>query len=317
MYEIIWSSGGKIMGLSIVYSPEVLEAKKNAQPIVALESTIISHGMPYPQNVETALEAENILRHNGVVPATIAIIHGIIKVGLTHKELDYLGRRGQNVMKTSRRDIPYILLKEFDGATTVSATMFISELAGIKVFATGGIGGVHRGAEYSFDISADLEELAKTKVAVVCAGAKSILDLAKTMEVLETKAIPVIGYQTNILPAFYTSQSDYQVNYRLDHPHEIALLMKYKWDLGLEGGIIIANPIPQPYELDPIFINQAIEEALKEAASLGIHGKETTPFLLQQIKNLTGGHSLEANIKLFFNNCLLASLIAKDYHNLL
>ena len=305
-----------MMSLPIQYSHEVQEALKKHKPIVALESTIISHGMPYPENVQTALQAEAILRTNGITPATIAIIKGVIKVGLTETEIDYLGQQGHKAMKTSRRDIPYILLKKLDGAATVSCTMFISALANIPIFATGGIGGVHRGAETTFDISADLEELAHTNVAVVCAGAKSILDLAKTLEYLETKAVPVVGYQTNTLPAFYTSQSEFPVNVRLDSPLEIAQLLQTKWALGLEGGVVVANPIPQEYEMDPNTIHQAIEQALKEAKEHSISGKDTTPYLLQRIKELTGGESLESNIKLLFNNCLLAALIAKEYYRL-
>lgn len=299
------------------FSPEVALAIKNKLPIVALESTIISHGMPYPQNKETALEAENILRSTGVTPATIAIINGIIKVGLTAEEIDYLAQEGPKVMKTSRRDLPYIILKKGNGATTVSATMFIANLAKLPLFATGGIGGVHRGAEASFDISTDLEELATTNVAVVCAGAKSILDLGKTMEYLETKAVPVIGYKTDYLPAFYTAKSDLKVNYRFDSPLEIAKLMKLKWNMALNGGLVIANPIPLKDELDPNLMNQAIEEALIDAEKKQIKGKEITPFLLEKVKSLTDGKSLNANIKLLYNNCTLASQIAKAYYSLL
>lgn len=293
-------------------SNEVQNALDNNLPIVALESTIISHGMPYPENVKTALNAEAVIRENGCIPATIAIIQGKLKVGLTKDEIDYLGKKGYEVIKTSRRDIPYIVSQGLDGATTVAATMLIASMAGIHVFATGGIGGVHRGAEHTFDISADLEELSNTNVAVVCAGAKSILDLPKTLEYLETKGVPVIGYQTDVLPAFYTSKSPYKVSLRLDSPVEIAKLLKAKWLLGLKGGAVIANPIPETDEMDEKIINDAIEKALKEMESLKITGKDTTPFLLAKVKELTGGDSLESNIKLVYNNCRLAALIAKN-----
>lgn len=293
-------------------SKEVQNALDNNLPIVALESTIISHGMPYPENVRTALEAEAIIRENGCVPATIAIIKGKLKVGLTKDEIDYLGQKGYDVIKTSRRDIPYIVSQNLDGATTVAATMVIAAMAGIKVFATGGIGGVHRGAEHTFDISTDLEELSNTNVAVVCAGAKSILDLPKTLEYLETKGVPVIGYKTDVLPAFYTSKSPYKVNLRLDNPIDIANLLRTKWQLGLKGGAVIANPIPQEDEMDEKIINEAIENAITEMDKRHIIGKETTPFLLAKVKEITGGDSLAANIKLVYNNCRLAALIAKN-----
>ena len=291
---------------------EVLEALNTGKPVVCLESTIISHGMPYPQNVETALACEKIIRDNGCIPATIAIIKGVCKVGLTKDEIDYLGKAGLNVTKTSRRDIPVVVSKKLDGATTVSATMFIASLAGVKIFATGGIGGVHRGAETTMDISADLEELAMTNVNVVCAGAKSILDLGLTLEYLETKGVPVIGYKTDCLPAFYTSKSDFSVNYRMDTPKEIADMINAKSDLGLNGGVLITNPIPTEYEMDKDVINKAIDEAIVEMEKLGIKGKETTPYLLAKIKDITAGKSLASNIQLVFNNCRLASLIAKE-----
>jgi pseudouridine-5'-phosphate glycosidase len=293
-------------------SKEVQNAIENKKPIVALESTIISHGMPYPQNVKTALQCEAIIRELGCVPATIAIIKGKLKVGLEPEEIDYLGKKGHDVIKTSRRDIPYIVSAGLDGATTVSATMFVASLANIKVFATGGIGGVHRGAETSFDISADLDEFAQTNVAVVCAGAKSILDLGKTMEYLETKGVPVIGYQTDVLPAFFTSKSEHKVNLRLNKPEEIANLLNAKWELGLKGGVVIANPIPKEYEMDESLINNAIQTALDEMNNLHIIGKETTPYLLAKVTEITGGNSLASNIQLVFNNCKLASLIAKN-----
>ena len=268
--------------------------------------------MPYPQNVETALACEKIIRDHGCVPATIAIIKGVCKVGLTESEIDYLGKAGLSVTKTSRRDIPVVVSKKLDGATTVSATMYIASLAGVKMFATGGIGGVHRGAETTMDISADLEELAMTSVNVVCAGAKSILDLGLTLEYLETKGVPVIGYQTDLLPAFYTSKSDFKVNYRMDTPKEIADMINAKGELGLSGGVLITNPIPTEYEMDPVVINKAINEAIVEMEKLGIKGKETTPYLLAKIKDITQGKSLASNIQLVFNNCRLASLIAKE-----
>lgn len=298
----------------IEYSQEVLEAIKNNKPIVALESTIISHGMPYPQNAVVAKRCEEIIREQGCTPATIAIIKGKLKIGLTSDEIDYLGKKGKEVIKSSRRDIPYVVSQGLDGATTVSATMFIASLGGIKVFATGGIGGVHRGASESFDISCDLEELGKTNVAVVCAGAKAILDLPKTLEYLETKGVLVIGYKTKSLPAFYTSKSPYNVDIRMDDPALIAKTLKTKWELGLDGGVLITNPVPVEYELDEKVMNEAIDNAITEMDKLGIIGKETTPYLLAKICEITGGESLEANIKLVHNNCLLASLIAKDLY---
>lgn len=300
----------------ISISPEVQNALDNNLPIVALESTIICHGMPYPQNVETALAAENVVRENGAVPATIAVIKGVLKVGLTNKEIEYLGKNGSEISKMSTRDIPYIISKQLDGATTVSATSHIASMAGIKIFATGGIGGVHRDASSSFDISADLEELSSTNIAVVCAGAKSILDLPKTLEYLETKRVEVIGYQTDVLPAFYTSKSDYKINHRLDAPEEIAKLLKAKWDLNMNGGVLVTNPIPVEYEMDPAIINKAIDEALIEMNKLNITGNKTTPYLLAKIKEITKGNSLDSNIKLVFNNCKLAAKIAKEYTNL-
>ena len=300
----------------ISISPEVQNALDNNLPIVALESTIICHGMPYPQNVETALAAENVVRENGAVPATIAVIKGVLKVGLTDKEIEYLGKNGSEISKMSTRDIPYIISKQLDGATTVSATSHIASMAGIKIFATGGIGGVHRDASSSFDISADLEELSSTNIAVVCAGAKSILDLPKTLEYLETKRVEVIGYQTDVLPAFYTSKSDYKINHRLDAPEEIAKLLKAKWDLNMNGGVLVTNPIPVEYEMDPAIINKAIDEALIEMNKLNITGNKTTPYLLAKIKEITKGNSLDSNIKLVFNNCKLAAKSAKEYTNL-
>ena len=297
-------------------SPEVKEALENNLPVVALESTIISHGMPYPKNAETALKCEQIIRESGAIPATIAIIKGVLCVGLSREEIEYVAKEGKNVIKVSRRDIPVVVANKLDGATTVAATMYIASLAGVKVFATGGIGGVHRGAEVSMDISADLDELGATNVAVVCAGAKAILDLEKTLEYLETKGVPVIGYGTEMLPAFYTRTSKYKVNYRMDTPLEIAKTLKVKWDLGLNGGVLITNPIPEEYSLDESIMNEAIDKAIFLMNEQGIKGKDQTPFLLKTIVELTGGNSLESNIKLVFNNCKLAALIAKEYTKL-
>lgn len=297
----------------IKINEEVKKAIEEGKPVVALESTIISHGMPYPENVKTALECEKVVRENGAIPATIAIINGVITVGLTNDEIEHLGKVGMKANKTSTRDIPYIVSKGLDGATTVSATSKIASLAGIKVFATGGIGGVHRGAEKTFDISADLEELAETNICVVCAGAKSILDLGLTLEYLETKRIDVIGYQTDKLPAFYTSSSEFNVNHRLDTPSEIAKLIKVKSQLGIQGGVLVTNPVPKEYSMDEDVINKAINDAIKEMNELNIIGNKTTPYLLGKIKDLTKGSSLESNIKLVFNNCKLASLIACEY----
>lgn len=290
-------------------SPEVAEAIKSGKGVVALESTIISHGMPYPKNVETALEVERIVRENGAVPATIAILGGKLKVGLSKDEIEYLGK-AENVIKTSRRDIPFIVAKGLDGATTVASTMILAALAGVKIFATGGIGGVHRGAQESFDISADLQELAHTNVAVICAGAKSILDIGLTLEYLETNGVPVIGYQTDELPAFYTRKSGFGVDYRVDSPEELASALKAKWELGLSGGMVIANPIPEAYEMDFDTINGAINLAVEEAEAKGIKGKESTPFLLAKVKEITGGDSLESNIQLVYNNARVAAQLA-------
>lgn len=292
-------------------NPEVKTALEQGKPVVALESTIISHGMPYPKNVETALNVEKIIRDNGAVPATIAILSGKLKVGLTEEEIEYLGK-APNVIKASRRDIPYIVSKKLDGATTVASTMIVASLAGIKVFATGGIGGVHRGATETFDISADLEELANTNVAVVCAGAKSILDIGLTLEYLETHGVPVVGYQTEEMPAFYTRKSGYKVDYKLDTPEEIAKMLKAKWDLGLNGGMVVANPIEEQYQMDYDIITDAINKAVKQADENSIKGKDTTPFLLAQVKEITGGDSLESNIMLVYNNALLGAKIAVE-----
>ena len=302
--------------MNIKISEEIKKAIKENKPVVALESTIISHGMPYPENRDTALKCEEIIRSNGVIPATIAIIDGVITVGLTKKEIDYLGKTGYNAQKVSTRDIPYCVSKKLTGATTVSATSKIAEMAGIKFFATGGIGGVHRGAPETFDISSDLDELSVTNICVICAGAKSILDLGLTLEYLETKRVDVIGYGTDVLPAFYTRDSAFKVNHRLDSPKEIAELLHTKWSLGLDGGVLVANPIPKEYSMDESVINKAINEALEEMNEKGITGNKTTPFLLAKIKDITKGNSLESNIALVFNNCDLASQVAKEYYKL-
>ncbi|MHA6250817.1 pseudouridine-5'-phosphate glycosidase [Oceanobacillus sp. CAU 1775] len=293
----------------IVLSKEVQEAKDAGKPIVALESTIISHGMPYPQNVETARAVETIIRENGAVPATIALIDGKIKIGLTDEELEAFGN-SDDVAKVSRRDFPYILATRKMGATTVAATMIAAALADIKVFATGGIGGVHRGAETTMDISADLEELAQTDVAVVCAGAKSILDLGLTMEYLETKGVPVIGYETDTLPAFFSRESNFPVNFRADDVSVIAATLKTKWKLDLHGGAVIANPIPVENEIPRAEIDSIIDQAIAEAEENNIQGKDATPFLLAKVKELTEGKSLEANIALVKNNAKVGAQIA-------
>jgi len=303
------------MNQYVVTSQEVKEALETGKPVVALESTIISHGMPYPKNVETALEVERIIRENGAVPATIGIIGGVLKAGLTEDEIDYMGKTS-GVAKVSRRDIPYIVSEKLDGATTVASTMIIAEMAGIRIFATGGIGGVHRGAETTMDVSADLEELAGTDVAVVCAGAKSILDIGLTLEYLETKGVPVYGYGTDELPAFYTRKSGFKVDYRIDEPKEMAKVLKMKWNLGLKGGALIVNPIPEAYSMNEEFITKVIDDAISEAKTKGIKGKETTPFLLAKIKEITGGDSLESNIQLVYNNAKVAALVAVEYMSL-
>ena len=292
-------------------APEVQQALADGRPVVALESTIISHGMPYPKNVETALLVEQTLRDNGAVPATIAILGGRLKAGLSKEEITYLGKAGRKVAKVSRRDLPVICARGADGATTVTTTMMIAHMAGIQVFATGGIGGVHRGAETTMDISADLEELAETPVMVVCAGAKSILDLGLTLEYLETKGVTVLGYQTEELPAFYTRKSGLPVDCRLDTPEEVAAAIRTQYELGYHGGMLITNPIPEEDALDPDYIERVIEDACAEAKQKGIHGKATTPFLLARIHEITGGNSLASNIKLVYNNVALAAEIAK------
>ena len=293
-------------------APEVAEALAAGKPVVALESTIISHGMPYPKNVETALEVEKIIRENGAVPATIAIIGGRLKAGLSADEIEYFGKKGAEIAKASRRDLPVLVARGQDGACTVTTTMMIAHMAGISVFATGGIGGVHRGAETTMDISADLEELGHTPVMVVCAGAKSILDLGLTLEYLETKGVPVIGYGTEELPAFYTPKSGFGVDYRLDTPAELAAAFHAQRAMGLKGGMLVANPIPDAYAMDADVISSAINQAVAESREQGIHGKATTPFLLARVKDLTGGDSLESNIQLVFNNARVAAKAAAE-----
>ena len=297
-------------------NPEVAAALAEGKPVVALESTIISHGMPYPQNVETALNVEKIIREHGAVPATIAIIGGRLKAGLSAEEIEYFGKKGQNIAKASRRDLAVLCARGEDGATTVTTTMIIAHMAGIKFFATGGIGGVHRGAETTMDISADLEELGQTPVMVVCAGAKSILDLGLTLEYLETKGVPVIGYGTNELPAFYTRKSGFGVDYRIDTPEDLAAAFKAQNDMELGGGMLVTNPIPEEYAMPLETINAAIEQAVAECNAKGIHGKETTPFLLARVAELTGGDSLASNIQLVYNNAKVAALTAAAYNKL-
>ncbi len=294
-------------------NPEVAAAVAEGRPVVALESTIISHGMPYPQNVETALNVERIIRENGAVPATIAIIGGRLKAGLTPEEIEYFGKKGQAIAKASRRDLAVLCARGEDGATTVTTTMIIAHMAGIQVFATGGIGGVHRGAQQTFDISADLEELAHTPVMVVCAGAKSILDLGLTLEYLETHGVPVIGYGTKELPAFYTRRSGFSVDYEIDTPQDLAAAFKAQNDLQLGGGMLVTNPIPEEYAMPLETINAAIDQAIAESVEKGIHGKATTPFLLARVAELTGGDSLASNIQLVYNNAKLAAKTAAAY----
>ena len=293
--------------------PEVAEALADGRPVVALESTIISHGMPYPQNVETALKVEQIIRENGAVPATIAVIGGRLKAGLSPEEIEYFGKKGRAIAKASRRDLAMLCARGEDGATTVTTTMIIAHMAGIKIFATGGIGGVHRGAQTTMDISADLEELAHTPVMVICAGAKSILDLGLTLEYLETRGVPVLGYGTKELPAFYTRHSGFGVDYEVDSPEELARAFKAQGDLGFTGGMLVTNPIPEEYSMPKDVIDAAIDRAIKECEEQGIRGKDTTPFLLARVAELTGGDSLASNIQLVFNNARLAARTASAY----
>lgn len=293
-------------------APHVQEALANNRPVVALESTIISHGMPYPQNVQTALTVEQIARDMGCVPATVAVIGGVLTVGCSKDEIEQLARLGTGAIKVSRRDFPVVAVERLDGATTVAGTMYAASLAGIDVFATGGIGGAHRDSERTMDISADLEELQNTDVMVVCAGAKSILDIGLTLECLETRGVPVIGFKTDEMPAFYTRKSGYWVDYRLNSARDIAEAYHAKKSLGLKGGMLVANPIPEEYAMDSDYINDNIERAVNEATRLGITGKRLTPFLLDKIQKLTGGRSLEANIQLVYNNVRLACAVAKE-----
>lgn len=294
-------------------APEVAAALNSGRPVVALESTIISHGMPFPRNVETASAVENTVREAGAIPATIAILNGTLKVGLSAGEIQHIGERGPAVIKCSRRDLPFVITHEEDGATTVAATMIIAAMAGVHVFATGGIGGVHRGVEETLDISADLEELARTNVAVVCAGIKSVLDIGRTLEYLETKGVPVVGFRTDTLPAFYSRSSSFPVDYRVDTAREAAAAMTVKWDLGLDGGLVIAAPVPEAHALPGDEIDDVIEQALAEMHRQDITGKDTTPFLLASIAERTGGRSLEANIELVINNARIAAEIAVEF----
>lgn len=294
----------------VEYSDEVKKAMEEGKPVVALESTIISHGMPYPQNIETAKACEEIIRENGAVPATTAIIGGKIKIGLSDEELEFMAT-SKDIIKASRRDFAYIVSQGLNGATTVASTIIASRLAGIKIFVTGGIGGVHRHAEVTFDISRDLEELAANDIMIVCAGCKSILDIGLTLEYLETKGVPVFGYQTDYMPAFFTRKSEFKVDYNIKNPKEAAEAAKTQWELGLQGGILLTNPIPESDSMDEEKINGAIEKALVEAEEKGIHGKETTPFLLSKVLEVTEGKSLEANIALVKNNARLGAEVAK------
>lgn len=297
----------------LLISDEVSAALSESRPVVALESTIISHGMPWPQNVETALKVEDKVREHGAIPATIAIINGRLCAGLTKDQIETVGKTGQSAVKVSRRDIPFVLQnKTLIGATTVAATMIIAAMAGIRVFATGGIGGVHRGADKTMDISADLSELGRTNVAVVCAGAKSILDIGLTREYLETCGVPVIGFQTDVWPAFYTRRTEFPVDYQLDSADEIATVLQHKWSIGLDGGAVICSPVPKAYAMDELQMESAISEALQEMNDKGITGKDTTPFLLERIAGITGGDSLQTNIQLVLNNAALAARIAKS-----
>ena len=295
-------------------SEEIQNSIKENGPVVALESTIISHGMPFPQNLETALEVESIIRKEGAIPATIAVVEGRIKIGVSNLELEQFAQ-GTKTVKVSSRDVPLVLSQKQDGGTTVAATMICARMAGISVFVTGGIGGVHRGSEKTMDISGDLMELARTNVAVVCAGIKSILDIPRTLEYLETQGVPVIGYRTDEFPAFYTTTSGYSVQSRINTAEEIARCMKVKWELGLEGGMVIANPVLREDAMDEEVIEEAITKSLKEASEKGIDGKAVTPFLLERISQLTDGESLKTNIALVCNNALVGAKIASAYGN--
>lgn len=303
----------KLLSNHLDVAADVAAALRAGQPVVALESTIISHGMPYPKNVETASTVEDTVREAGATPATIAVLDGRLKVGLSADEIQRLGEQGPQVVKCSRRDLPFVIARKDDGATTVAATMIIAAMAGIRVFATGGIGGVHRGGGETMDISADLDELARSNVAVVCAGIKSVLDIGRTLEYLETKGVPVVGYRTDTLPAFYTRESGFAVDYRVDTAAEVAAAMNIKWSTGLDGGMVIAAPIPEEHALDREEIDGVIDEAITEMQRQGITGKDTTPFLLARIAARTGGRSLEANIQLVINNARIAAEIAVEF----
>lgn len=297
----------------VSYSEEVKEAMKFGKPLVALESTIITYGMPYPQNVSTAREVQQIIRDHGAVPATIAIMDGKIKIGLSDEELERFGDC-KGVIKASKRDIGHLIATKQPGATTVAASIFFADLARIRVFTTGAIGGVHRGVEDTLDISADLEEFSRSSVAVVCSGAKSILDLGKTLEYLETKGVPVLGYRTDVFPSFYTRGSEYRVDYRMEDVNSIAETLRVKWDLGLDGSVIIANPIPEEHAMDQRHMEQLVSAALEEAKEQGVGGKELTPYMLQKVQTLTDGKSLEANIALVKENAKLAAELAVSYN---
>lgn len=296
---------------TLLLSPEVLFALQEDRPVVALESTIIAHGMPFPKNVETALLVEKTIRDAGATPATCAIISGKLYVGLNPEQIELLGKEGAKIPKASRRDLAYLISQGKHGATTVASTMILAHLAGIRIFATGGIGGVHRGAASTMDISADLQELAQTPVAVVSAGAKSILDLGLTLEYLETMGVPVVGHGTAEFPAFFTRRSGFGVDFRLDSAREIAQLLKAHWNIGLRGGVLVANPVPEPFQMDADFIEEIIAQAVSEAEKQGIRGKAITPFLLSNIEKRTGGQSLQTNIELVLNNARLGAEIAK------
>lgn len=306
----------KLRKSHLTIAPEVASALESGRAVVALESTIISHGMPYPRNVETARQVEATIREHGAIPATIAILDGRLIVGLGSEEIERLGKKGQAVIKTSRRDLPFVVTNREDGATTVAATMIIAAMADIRVFATGGIGGVHRGFNETMDVSADLDELAQSNVAVVCAGIKSVLDIGRTLEYLETKGVPVVGYRCKNLPAFYTQDSGFAVDYPVESAAAVAAVMKTKWDLQISGGMVIGNPVPTEYSLDPAEIEQVINDAISEMHRDGIGGKDATPFLLAKIAEKTGGKSLETNIQLVLNNAKLAAEIAVAYGRL-
>ncbi len=301
------------MADAVTLSSEVRAALAEGRAVVALESTLIAHGLPYPQNIETALRLEEAVRRAGATPATCAVLGGRLRAGLSPAELEHIAQKGPSMAKASRRDLGYLVGTGSDGATTVAATMIIAHLAGIRCFATGGIGGVHRGAPTSFDISADLQELGRTPVAVVCAGAKSILDIGLTLEYLETLGVPVIGYRTGDFPAFYARTSGFKVDYRVDDPSALAALLRAHWGIGLQSGVVVANPIPEAYALDAAEIENLIAQAIKDAERRQLRGKALTPFLLARIERLSGGNSLRANIELVCHNAEVAAHIARAY----